>query len=238
MASIRCSYIFRYSYMASYKNLIDDFRRRVENNRLSHAYLFYGENQFDIFLFVQSLANFLENGNFEKPKELLKEILIISPDEKNVIGIDAVRQLKNFLWQKPVNSSRRLAVINGAQNLTPQAQHAALKIVEEPPQSALIIFIAATVEDLLQTLSSRLQKIYFPALAGKRRLMQINARINADNKTNWSDVEIDDFFQSLIENLKKDPLKNSKKLKEALKRLTLIKQFNVNKRLQMRTLYE
>jgi DNA polymerase-3 subunit delta' len=209
--------------------MTENFKKLASENRLSHAYLFHGEKQAEIFLFVQSLANFLENGNFGKPKKLLKEILVVSPDEKNIIGIDAVKQLKNFLWQKPVNSSRRLAVVNGAQNLTPQAQHAALKIVEEPPQSALIIFIAATVEDLLPTLNSRLQKIYFP-----NRNKKTSSTVGADNISE----DVDGFFESLIGSLRKDPLKNSKKLKEALKRLALIKQFNVNKRLQMRTLYE
>jgi DNA polymerase III delta prime subunit len=230
--------------LIGYEKFVDDIKRLAKNGSLSHAYLFHGENQAEIFLFVQSLANFLENGNFGKSKKLLKEILVVSPDEKNVIGIDAVKQLKNFLWQKPVNSSRRLAVVNGAQNLTPQAQHAALKIVEEPPQSALIIFIAATIEDLLPTLNSRLQKIYFPSRArigaGKTQTNMDSPRRAALSlrESVLSDAEINDFFESLIDNLRKDPIKNSKKLKEALKRLTLLKQFNVNKRLQMRTLYE
>ncbi|PIU98235.1 hypothetical protein COS61_02510 [Candidatus Wolfebacteria bacterium CG03_land_8_20_14_0_80_40_12] len=208
--------------MVGYENLVNNFKNLINNGRLSHAYLFYGADQEKQFLFAQSLANFLEKKIFKPSDALLSETLIISPDEENVIGIDRVRSLKHFLWQKPANSIRRLAIIKEARNLTFQAQHAALKIVEEPPESALIIFIAKTIDDLFLTLSSRLQKIYFSSQSNRRE-----SAIEED---------IDQFFESLIRELRKDPIKNSQKLKEVLRRLSLIKQFNVNKRLQIKSL--
>jgi len=208
--------------MVGYENLVNNFKNLINNGRLSHAYLFYGADQEKQFLFAQSLANFLEKKIFKPSDDLLSETLIISPDEENVIGIDRVRSLKHFLWQKPANSIRRLAIIKEARNLTFQAQHAALKIVEEPPESALIIFIAKTIDDLFLTLSSRLQKIYFSSQSNRRE-----SAIEED---------IDQFFESLIRELRKDPIKNSQKLKEVLRRLSLIKQFNVNKRLQIKSL--
>jgi len=86
----------------------------------------------------------------------------------------------------------------------------------------LIIFIAKTIDDLFLTLSSRLQKIYFSSQSNRRE-----SAIEED---------IDQFFESLIRELRKDPIKNSQKLKEVLRRLSLIKQFNVNKRLQIKSL--
>lgn len=239
----------------NYEKIENDFKRLAKNNQLSHAYLFFGENEEEIFLFAKSLANFLENGIFEESTGLLQETLIILPDEKSlpagrhgVIGIDAIRSLKNFLWQKSVDSKSRIAIIKGAQNLTPEAQNAALKIAEEPPESVLIIFIAKSSENLLQALNSRLQKIYFSneLEADRRGLKSVEADLrgkeleekergkNANNIVN--EIEIDQFFENLIDKLKKDPIKNSQKLKEALKSLTLMKQFNTNKRLQIRAL--
>lgn len=237
--------------LVSYENLIDDFKRLVENNRLSHAYLFFGgddKNHQEKFLFAQSLANFLENGTFNEPPRLLQEILIISPDEKGTIGIDSIRDLKYFLWQKPTNSTRRVAVIKEAENLTPEAQNAALKIVEEPPESALIIFISNIEDNLFPALTSRLQKIYFPQnadLCGSTRILEAGER--GKNANNYGDLrgyieeiiennQVDQFFESLINDLRKDPVKNSKQLKETLSRLTLMKQFNTNKRLQLKAL--
>ena len=44
------------------------------------------------------------------------------------------------------------------------------------------------------------------------------------------------FFEDLIAKLRKDPMRNAKSLAAALRYLTLIKQFNTNKRLQLKAL--
>ncbi len=219
--------------MKNNKQLVDNFKRLAAKNKLSHAYLFYGGNQQEKIIFAQSLANFLENKNFEEPTRLLKETLIIEPDEKGTIGIDIIRSLKYFLWQKPTSSSLRIAIIKEVENLTSQAQNAALKIVEEPPESALIIFISKNIEDLLPVLTSRLQKIHFPETAMRKTRISANAANNTNN-----DIDIDYFFENLIGDFKKDPIKNSQRLKEALRRLVLVKQFNVNKRLQLKAIQQ
>jgi len=247
--------------MIDYENLVKDFKRLIANGKLSHAYLFFGGDNAirqNKFIFAQSLANFLENKNFEEPTEFLKDTLIISiknflkQEKKASIGIDEIRFLKYFLWQKPINSLRRIAIIQEAENLTTEAQNAALKIVEEPPESALIIFIANSGDGLLPTLNSRLQKIYFPsaetdkslAVAGAEDKRGLKKLIKADKRVNSREFlekiiendEIDEFFEDLIGELKKDLIKNSRPLKTALNRLVLIKQFNLNKRLQLRAL--
>jgi len=235
--------------MVGYENLIKDFKGLIENRRLSHAYLFFGgdeRNRQEKFVFAQSLANFLENGIFEEPVKLLRETLIIllndsvQPEKKRTIGIDEIRFLKYFLWQKPTNSIRRVTIIKEAEILTPEAQHAALKIVEEPPESALIIFIANSEDSLFPTLNSRLQKIYFPQT---RNYAENNAEPGGQYTGNLreidaklSETEIDQLFENLINNFRKESIKNSQQLKEILKCLTLIKQFNTNKRLQLRAL--
>lgn len=216
---------------------ITAFKKLADNNKLSHAYLFYGGNREGKIIFAQSLAN-------------SEETLIIEPDEKGTIGIDTIRALKYFLWQKPTrppcfatrsgqaNLKLRTVIIKEAENLTNQAQNAALKIVEEPPESALIIFIAKNIENLLPTLTSRLQKIHFPSKINLRETSKHSAKTGATGQADakLSDIEIDQFFENLINDLKKDPIKNSQRLKELLKRLVLIKQFNVNKRLQIKAI--
>lgn len=233
--------------MVGYEKLINDFKNLINNGRLSHAYLFFGgdeRNRQEKFVFAQSLANFLENGIFEEPVKLLRETLIIllddsvQPEKKRTIGIDEIRFLKYFLWQKPTNSIRRVTIIKEAEILTPEAQHAALKIVEEPPESALIIFIANSEDSLFPTLNSRLQKIYFPGSGNLRETPKYPAKAGTTGQVDakLSDVEVDQFLENLINNFRKESIKNSQQLKEILKRLTLIKQFNTNKRLQLRAL--
>jgi len=225
--------------MSVYKNLQENFERLIKNDQLSHAYLFFGEEQEanqEKFTLAQSIANFLENGLFEKPENILKETLIISPDEKGVIGIDKIRILRYYLWQKPVASSRRLVIIENAENLTPEAQNAALKIVEEPPEAGLIIFIAKTSENLFPTLISRLQKVYFSSAARMNIDSNENKYKRNIDELTLSEFEVDKIFEDLLRDLSVDKIKNSQKLKEALSRFALIKQFNTNKKLQWRSL--
>lgn len=145
--------------------LFEKFKSLIENGGLSHGYIFFGEPGVGKFSFAVSLATYLETGVFQKPSRPLGETLIIHPDEEGTVSINDIRKSKYFLFQKPANSPRRTVIVNDAERLTPQAQHAILKISEEPPVSALIILVVSNSEALLPTLQSRLQKIYFPRVS-------------------------------------------------------------------------
>ena len=49
------------------------------------------------------------------------------------IGIDRVRELQRELALKPYAAERKIAVIDGADAMTPAAQNSLLKTLEEPP---------------------------------------------------------------------------------------------------------
>ncbi len=261
-------------------HLVKDFKKLVGSDRLSHGYIFFGENQIGKFTFALSLANFLENKVFEAPKKTLFESLIIKET-----GIDSVREIKKFLWQKPVNSKKRIVIINDADALTTEAQNAILKITEEPPEHSLIILIVNNTDNVLPPILSRLQKIYFSRTNKKEISNYLVAEMGAKKdvaekiseiamgraglainliKNNFSDIEnavdkflkssdyarsqfvknfieeqkekpeiLDQFFETLIIRLLKDPVKNTPMLKSVLSRLFLIKSYNVNTRLQI-----
>lgn len=142
------------------QHLVKDFQGLVKNGRLAHGYIFFGEPQVGKFSFALSLANFLETGNFEVSGRTLSEVLTIKES-----GIDCVREIKNFLWQKPQNSPKRTVIIDNADLLTAEAQSAILKITEEPPEHALIILIVSNLNNILPPILSRLQKIYFSRIS-------------------------------------------------------------------------
>ena len=154
-----------------HQNLVKDFKNLVKNNCLAHGYIFFGEPEVGKFYFAKHLANFLENGGFsakggpalgwELSYRPLQDALIL----ENASGIGAMREIKNFLWQKPAVSRNKIVVLDNAENLTPEAQNAILKITEEPPESAILILIASRLDNLLPPLLSRLQKIYFGRLS-------------------------------------------------------------------------
>ena len=149
--------------IVGHKRVIEDFQRLADSGRLSHGYIFFGPQMVGKHLVAISLANYLENGKFEPLDEskVLSDAFFVKPDEGGSIGIDAMREIKYFLWQKPNRSSRRTVVIDRADALTTEAQNALLKITEEPPQSGLLFLVIKEPEMLNPTLRSRLQQIYF-----------------------------------------------------------------------------
>ncbi len=168
--------------LIGHQELVKDFNNLVKSNRLAHGYIFFGEPEVGKFYFAKHLAHLVEQGEpFDSaclPSRLaqdkfavtgrpLQDALVLennSAATSENSGIDAMREVKNFLWQKPNVSGKRTVIINNADRLTPQAQNAILKISEEPPENALVILIVNQVENLLPPLLSRLQKIYFHRL--------------------------------------------------------------------------
>jgi replication-associated recombination protein RarA len=148
---------------------IGDLKDLVQKDHLSHGYIFYGPAMVGKRTVAQALAHFLEKGEFREPAEgeILQDAKVIDSVGKNSIGIDEVREIKNFLWQKPNVSARRTLIIDDAELLTTEAQNALLKITEEPPASSLLIIVTSDTESLLPTIVSRLQRVYFGAVPEK-----------------------------------------------------------------------
>ena len=151
--------------LIGHKLLVNNFKALVKSERLAHGYLFFGPEGVGKKTFALALANFLETENFDSDSgKILNDVLLIQPDEKGTIGIDAVRGIKNFLCQRPNASLRRTLIVDEVEALTGEAQNALLKITEEPPESSFLILVARDPEILMPTLQSRLQKIYFAPL--------------------------------------------------------------------------
>ncbi len=140
--------------------------RELENTIISRlhnkgllcgGFLFFGEPQIGKFTFADILIRGLEGS----PATLQESIIIRVREGESAIGIDDIRMIKAFLRKRPVTSAFRSVIIDQAEKMTPEAQNASLKIVEEPPSYALIIFIARNTESILPTLVSRLKKMYF-----------------------------------------------------------------------------
>lgn len=147
--------------LLGHEDKVQAFRNLIASGNLGHSYLFFGPPGIGKFLFAKTLAYVLEYGAFETESEPLIDAVFIAPDDKEIIGVEAVRGIKHFLSERPFRSVRRLVVLRDAEALTREAQSAMLKIVEEPNESALIVFIAREPQALFAPLRSRLTKIYF-----------------------------------------------------------------------------
>lgn len=85
------------------------------------------------------------------------DLLFLSDEEK--LGVEAVKKIKEFLSLKPYSAKGRGVAILSSQKLTLDAQNALLKILEEPPTSAIILLGADSDKNFLPTILSRCQVV-------------------------------------------------------------------------------
>jgi DNA polymerase-3 subunit delta' len=64
-------------------------------------------------------------------------------------------QINNDIGIKPYSSPRKVYIMNEGEKMTPQAQNALLKTLEEPPAYAVILILTTNVDALLPTILSR-----------------------------------------------------------------------------------
>ena len=84
------------------------------------------------------------------------DIIYISHEKPNTIGVEDIRvQINGDIAIKPYSSPRKIYIINEGEKMTPQAQNALLKTLEEPPEYAVILILTTNVEAMLPTVLSR-----------------------------------------------------------------------------------
>ena len=151
--------------MIGHEKILDDFQSLIKRDVLGHGYVFVGSAMVGKKAAARWLAEHLEGST-----GTLGDYKLIEPGESNSIGIDAVREIRNFLWQKPNVSSRRTLIIDDADLMTTEAQNALLKITEEPPASSLLILITSDVESIMPTRSFPACRISILAAYRRKRL--------------------------------------------------------------------
>lgn len=101
---------------------------------------------------------------FEKIAQIELKTAVNNPDfflltSKTGLGIEEIRNLQKSLQLKPFKAKKKIALIKEAHQLTPAAQNALLKTLEEPGPNSLIILTTPDSFLLLPTIVSRCQVI-------------------------------------------------------------------------------
>jgi len=94
------------------------------------------------------------------------DVTVIAPEAPGKeIRIDEIRELIRSMALKRVSRGPRIAIVRDAHDLSHAAQSALLKLLEEPPGSAVIVLVTENPAALLQTVRSRCQTLRFGAVA-------------------------------------------------------------------------
>lgn len=84
------------------------------------------------------------------------DLHIIKPEEEGKsLGVDEARSLQHMIDVKPYEGGRVVVIVQCAHDMTPQAQNALLKTLEEPPEHVVLMLLAESLSPLLPTILSR-----------------------------------------------------------------------------------
>jgi DNA polymerase-3 subunit delta' len=85
--------------------------------------------------------------------------------QRKDIAVDDVRRIAPFLHLTAAEGGWRTVIVDGADCMNRSGQNAVLKILEEPPQRALLLLVTDRPASMLPTIRSRCRHLALPPLA-------------------------------------------------------------------------
>lgn len=197
--------------------ILERLKEMNANKRLHHGFLFIGGGEKTSVVIENTINDFavhLFSMDDQSPDLARKKITSLShPDffrlkpADGEIKIEEIRDLQKWLSLPPLETTKKIAIIENAQHLNASCSNALLKTLEEPPTYALIILQTNSASRILPTIRSRLFGIQFPQFEGggeqeeKEWIPELESMLS---KKNYSDKDIFSFTEQLSD--KRDDL--------------------------------
>ena len=150
----------------------------LNNKTIAHSYMFIGTKGIGKKEFAKEFAKGIlckkqEDRPCDDCKSCVEFINSNNPDyyeinlqeNENSIKIETIRQMQKRVQELPIESERKVYIIDDSQLMTKEAQNCLLKTLEEPPTFVTIILIVSNENSILTTIKSRCLKIYFNDLS-------------------------------------------------------------------------
>ena len=143
-------------------------KRALDENKLTHAYLFSGPRGCGKTSSARILARCVNCakgptshpcGECESCKDLATggpgSIDVVEIDAASHNGVDDARELRERAGFAPARDRYKIFILDEAHMVTPQGFNALLKIVEEPPEHVMFIFATTEPDKVIGTIRSR-----------------------------------------------------------------------------------
>ena len=145
------------------------FSSLIKEGKCAHAYILEapagaGKKTFALHL-AAALASLEASAESEKKcRRILDgispDVMMLRREEgKKSIGVESVRDFCAGVYLTPSELDFKMYIFDEADRITPQAQNALLKIIEEPPADVYMLLLCENSLSLLSTVRSRAQKI-------------------------------------------------------------------------------
>ena len=132
--------------------------------------------------------NALTNEVFNKETDNLHYLTALDEKNSEKISKDQIDNLSSKFKLHSSNSNNRVVIIDKFNWLTNSAMNSMLKILEEPPNGVYFLLVADELKNVLPTIQSRSQKVFFKNLTLNqcKEIMLINNFLT--NEDNLDDI--------------------------------------------------
>lgn len=149
--------------------------RAISSGKIHHAWLLVGPKGLGKSTFAFNFAARILAEHSHLPQSVHEEKIINEShldfkylkveDNDREIKIDSIRELKEFLSYKAIDSKFRVVVIDSINELNNKAANALLKSLEEPSPNTVILLVCHSLGSILPTIRSRCITLNFAAFS-------------------------------------------------------------------------
>lgn len=164
----------KFDDVAGQEHIITTLQHAVEENKISHAYLFCGPRGTGKTTIAKLLAKAVNCTGSPKPCDQCENCQqialgthpdVIEIDAASNNGVDEVRNLIEKVKYAPTQGRYKVYIIDEFHMMSPGASNALLKTLEEPPEHVIFIFATTEPHKILPTIISRCQRFDFTKLS-------------------------------------------------------------------------
>ncbi len=161
-----------FKHIIGHEKAIDSLQKAIKNDKISHSYLFVGEEGIGKKMVALAFAKTLlcKNNEFDSCNSCNSCVkfdtnnhpdFFLIESQKNMIKKEQIEKVLNSVMTKPLESKKKIFIINDSYKMNKKAQNMFLKTLEEPPSFVVFILINDKITNLLPTIVSRCEVIKF-----------------------------------------------------------------------------
>ena len=183
-------------------NSIDVIKNAIQNNKLAHAYLFYGDAGVDVERPVIEAINLIfKSINKDEVVTNIEQVnyydfKLIKPSEDGKIKKEVVNSTLNQLFETPLEENGiKFLYIKDIDTGNKSSLNRLLKFVEEPVDNLVIFMSTNHFDSVISTIKSRTQNVFV-----KRERIEQKIQI-FKNKLKHTDIEYLNLLANIYPNV-------------------------------------
>lgn len=206
----------------------------MKNNKLSHAYLFYGDKGVDVITpAFESIKFIIESTGKKVQGNKIQEInyydlKIVEPNEFGTITKESIDFAINQLFESSLEKNAiKILYIKDIDLGNKSSLNRMLKFVEEPVDNLVVFMNTNYFDNVISTIKSRSQNIYIKRENKEEKIKSLSIQVNKNvallaniysNVEQIKEINLDSFYKTYDEIIKvlEKGLNNKYILKEEL----------------------